>query len=97
MRNKKREIVTFKADESLLAAMRGIPNRSDFIRSAILAALDSVCPLCRGTGILTPEQKRHWKRFSRDHLLEECGQCHAIHLVCTRKPNEKAGKGKKCS
>ncbi len=78
----KQEIVTFKADSTLLEALRDVGNRSEFIRSAILAALDSACPLCRGTGILTPEQRRHWQIFSTNHTLEECGDCHAVHLVC---------------
>ncbi len=79
---KKQEIVTFKVDEPLLAAMNGIPNRSEFIRAAILAALDSVCPLCKGNGILTPDQRRHWDRFAKHHALAECEDCHAMHLVC---------------
>lgn len=82
-RKGKQEVVSFKADESLLKAMAGIPNRSEFIRAAVLAALDGVCPLCQGTGILSPEQKEHWQRFSRSHAVEECDQCHALHLVCT--------------
>jgi len=79
---KKRDIITFKTDESLLKAMAGIPNRSEFIRAAILTALDSACPLCKGTGILTPDQLRHWKKFTRRHSLEECESCHAVHIVC---------------
>lgn len=79
---KKNDIITFKADESLALAMQGIPNRSEFIRSAILAALDNACPLCRGTGALSPEQKRHWQEFSNNHALRECDDCHAVHLVC---------------
>ena len=55
---RKQEIVTFKVDEPLWEAMKGIPNRSEFIRAAILSALDSVCPLCKGSGILTPDQRR---------------------------------------
>ena len=78
----KREIVTFKVDEPLLKAMEGIPNRSEFIRAAILSALDSVCPLCKGSGILTPDQRNHWVEFTRHHKLTECDDCHAIHLVC---------------
>ena len=78
------EIITFKADESLLVAMKGIRNRSEFIRSAIMAALDSTCPLCGGTGILTPEQKKHWDTFTVDHSVEECKDCHEVHLVCAR-------------
>jgi hypothetical protein len=79
---KKQEIITFKVDEPLLEAMNGIPNRSEFIRAAILSALDSVCPLCKGSGILTPDQKRHWLEFTAHHALEECEDCHAVHLVC---------------
>jgi hypothetical protein len=79
---KKREVVTFKVDEALSEAMSGIDNRSEFIRSAILSALDGGCPLCKGTGILTPEQRRHWKAFQNGHSVRECSECRAIHLVC---------------
>jgi len=82
MKKNKTEIVTFKADESLLEAMKGIPNRSEFIRSAVMHALDSVCPLCRGTGILTEHQEAHWKDFAGDHKIEECDDCHEMHIVC---------------
>jgi hypothetical protein len=88
---RKSEIVTFKVDETLLAAMQGIPNRSSFIRSAVLAALDSVCPLCKGTGIMTPKQLEHWEKFSRDHAVEECADCRELHLVCSHESEEKTG------
>ena len=86
---KKREIITFKVDEPLWEAMREISNRSEFIRSAILTALQSNCPLCTGTGTLTPEQREHWDDFAKSHLLEECEDCHAIHLVCVAADDEK--------
>jgi hypothetical protein len=79
---KKQGIITFKVDEPLSRAMNGIPNRSEFIRAAILSALDSLCPLCKGTGILTPDQRKHWVEFAEHHALEECEDCHAVHLVC---------------
>lgn len=82
----KDEIITFKADRSLLDAMKGIPNRSAFIRSAILAALDSVCPVCQGTGVLTPEQRKHWTAFAADHRVAECDDCHELHVVCSNRP-----------
>ena len=91
MASGKPEIVTFKADASLVDAMRGIPNRSDFIRGAILAALDGSCPVCRGTGTLSPKQGEHWKRFSKGHRLEECEECHELHLVCA---NERKGRAR---
>jgi hypothetical protein len=79
---RKHEIITFKVDEPLREAMLGIPNRSEFIRAAILSALDSVCPLCKGNGILTPDQRKHWVKFAEHHALAECDDCHAVHLVC---------------
>lgn len=84
----KTEIITFKADQSLLAAMEGIPNRSEFIRDAVSAALDSACPLCKGTGVFSPSQKSHWQAFAADHALVECDVCHEPHLVCAKRPKK---------
>lgn len=78
----KQQIVTFKAEEALVEAMEDIPNRSEFIRSAILAALQGVCPLCHGTGVLSTHQQRHWKDFSRTHSFERCDECDEGKLVC---------------
>ena len=93
-KNKER-VVTFKTDASLLHALKAIPNRSEFIRAAILAALENHCPVCRGTGVLTPNQKKHWNEFSRHHPLRECEECHEVHLVCpeaeTRPANGEPG------
>ena len=79
----KPEVITFKADPALAAALRGIPNRSAFIRAALSATLAGVCPLCRGTGRLSQDQHRHWEAFTDTHSLEECRRCHALHLVCS--------------
>jgi len=53
-------VISFKVDAALAEEIRQLPNRSDFIRKAILAAMENTCPLCQGTGIITPEQKPHW-------------------------------------
>lgn len=76
------EIVTFKADRALLDRLRGIRNRSEFIRAAVQAALENVCPICRGTGTLTQHQRVQWERFAADHPLEACTDCHGVHPVC---------------
>ncbi len=81
---KKQSIITFKVNEDFLAVIRDIPNRSEFIRAAIMAALENVCPLCGGTGLLTPKQKEHWESFSRDHTLKRCDDCQEIFIECTR-------------
>jgi hypothetical protein len=82
MNGSKIQIITFKADAALSRAMKGVPNRSEFIRAAILAALENACPLCRGTGVLTLHQKKHWSAFAEHHGVAECRDCHAVHLVC---------------
>ncbi len=78
----KPQIITFKADEALVEAMEGITNRSEFIRSAILSALDGVCPMCSGTGVLSLNQHRHWQEFSRTHTVESCRHCDELKIVC---------------
>ena len=89
MVKKKEDIITFKADSDLMKVMKEIPNRSEFIRTAILNALENVCPLCNGTGVLTPMQKHHWKEFSAHHGIEQCQHCLERVLVCAR--TEKGG------
>jgi len=84
MAKAKSEIITCKVDASVMEAMKGIPNRSEFIRGAILTALDMGCPVCGGTGILTPGQKQHWNAFAEEHQIVECENCHELHLTCMR-------------
>ena len=93
MQKRRAEIVTFKVDDSLVEAMKGIPNRSEFIRSAIMAALDSVCPLCGGTGVLTPHQREHWAAFSNAHTIEKCASCEEYHVVCNALDEESPHSG----
>ncbi len=77
-------LITFKVDPSLAEAIERLPNRSEFIRKAVLAALANTCPLCQGTGVLTPEQREHWDRFTQSHRVERCGDCDAVHVRCER-------------
>lgn len=74
--------ITFKAESELAEALGQLPNKSEFIRQALLAALGATCPLCGGTGFLSEAQQEHWQRFSRHHHVEECSDCHEVHLVC---------------
>ncbi len=79
---KKPVTLTFKVDPALAEILRQVPNRSEFVRAAVLSALESTCPLCKGTGILSPRQRDHWAEFARNHAMAECGDCHEFHLVC---------------
>jgi len=81
--NKKQSIITFKVDDELFKAIQNIPNRSEFIRSALIGALGSVCPLCNGSGMLNKNQKSHWDVFSEDHGIERCKKCDERVLVCS--------------
>ncbi len=81
---RKQDIITFKVDEGLLRAIKDIPNRSEFIRGAVMAALGIVCPLCDGTGMLSQNQKGHWDDLAADHAVERCDDCHEPVLVCSK-------------
>lgn len=84
----KKNVVTFKVDQALAQAMQGVQNKSAFIRAAIASALDSTCPLCKGSGILSPDQQKHWKIFASRHTIEKCIDCKATHLVCNNTAKE---------
>ncbi len=83
--NRKQEIITFKVDDALAEALRGVPNRSEFIRDAILSALNNTCPLCRGSGVLTQNQRSHWSSFTENHSVKKCSDCNALYIVCDNK------------
>jgi hypothetical protein len=93
MSQNKLSTVTFKAEPSLLEMLKRIPNRSSFIRAAILAAMENTCPLCQGAGFLSPEQKNHWNNFARDHRLQECGKCNEWYLVCSHQDSGEPHEG----
>jgi hypothetical protein len=78
----KKEMITFKVDESLAELIHRVPNKSEFIRQAIMTALENTCPLCQGTGSLNPDQKRHWDSFATHHEIETCDDCQAVHIHC---------------
>ncbi len=75
-------VFTFKADDALAEVLDQLTNKSEFIRKAILEALGKRCPLCNGTGSLTPEQATHMQHFLALHSLERCETCDAVHFVC---------------
>ena len=82
----KSELITLKVDPALAEIVNRIPNKSEFIRRAILGAIENTCPLCQGTGVLSPEQKEHWKSFTEHHHLRTCSSCNAVYLECDSTP-----------
>ncbi|MCD4812342.1 CopG family transcriptional regulator [bacterium] len=77
---KNNRIMTFKVDHDLKMLLDTLPNKSAFIRSAVLAASRSTCPMCRGTGMLTEHQRKHWKKFEKMHDVFECKICQSMHI-----------------
>ena len=84
---KKERVFTFKTDEDLAETLSRIPNRSEFIRNAIEAALENRCPLCNGSGSLTKAQSKHLTQFLAHHTLEKCDTCDAVHFICRTEEN----------
>ncbi|MFP4379599.1 MAG: ribbon-helix-helix domain-containing protein [Candidatus Sumerlaeia bacterium] len=81
MEKKKQDIITFKVDEAMAEALSDMPNRSEFIRMALKAALDGICPLCKGKGTLDAGQANFWESLPQDKKLEECKSCVAMQLM----------------
>lgn len=79
---KKERVFTFKADEGLAELLDSLPNKSEFIRKAIEEAIGKRCPLCNGTGAISPAQNSHMQEFLALHPLKRCEECDAIHFVC---------------
>ncbi len=86
MKTIKERVFTFKADEQLADLLDDLPNRSEFIRKALLSAMNRHCPLCHGSGILTVEQQGHLEQFLITHSLEKCMTCNAVHFTCPQQP-----------
>ena len=49
-KTQKKQIVAFKVEEELADFLNKLPNKSAFIRKAIVAHLGMACPLCNGMG-----------------------------------------------
>jgi hypothetical protein len=79
---KKTDLITFKVEPALAELINQMPNKSDFIRKAILSTLNNTCPLCQGTGVLTTHQRKHWDDLSAHHHMKRCGECHSMYLLC---------------
>ncbi len=86
MATAKSDIISFKVDHELMELLKHVDNRSEFIRSAVLAALDNTCPLCNGSGTLQAHQRRHWDQLASSHPLAECRRCHETVFTCDGKP-----------
>ncbi|MBW7874505.1 MAG: CopG family transcriptional regulator [Candidatus Cloacimonetes bacterium] len=84
-KKKREEVISFKVDEELGRQLKDIPNRSEFIRSAIALALKRVCPLCHGQGSLSDLQKMYLDDFLKDHRFVQADEDKENVLICSHR------------
>jgi hypothetical protein len=71
----KSKIVAFKVEEDLAEFLNNLPNKSDFIRKAILSQFGMNCPLCEGSGVVMRGLHDHFKPIITGHNKRACDKC----------------------
>src|SRR5437667_7734757 len=71
----KSQIVAFKVEEDLADFLNKLPNKSAFIRKAIVAQLGMACPLCTGTGVVPKGIHDHYAPLLSKHNSRKCDGC----------------------
>lgn len=71
----KSKIVAFKVEEELAEFLNNLPNKSDFIRKAILSQFGMTCPLCDGSGVVTRGLHDHYKPVIANQNKRPCDKC----------------------
>ena len=56
----RKRVVGFLAPDELAEQLDRLPNKSEFIRAALLARLGCPCPLCKGSGLLPVGLGEHY-------------------------------------
>src|SRR3569832_2692358 len=68
-------VVTFKVEEEVAAFLDAMPNKSDFIRKALLSALLEPCPICNGKGSVPRSLRHDLERIFRKQEFVPCSFC----------------------
>ena len=68
-------VLSFRVDHHLAEALNRLPDRSGFIRRAILRAFYRVCPACQGKGVLPEQAAGPIEAFIAEHLPARCECC----------------------
>lgn len=74
-KSQKKQIVAFKVEDDLADFLDALPNKSEFIRKAILAQFGMTCPLCTGTGVVDKGVHDHFEPVIADHNSRPCEKC----------------------
>jgi hypothetical protein len=75
-------LIALKVDAETAAALDAVPNKSEFIREAVRARLEDLCPLCGGTGRrpgggFPPRGRRHQHALPSAQC-SDCGQSEVV-------------------
>lgn len=73
----KSQVVAFKVEQELAEFLDKLPNKSDFIRKAILAQFAMNCPLCSGSGVVPRGIHDHYKPVIAARNHRPCDKCKA--------------------
>src|SRR3954451_16754948 len=73
----KSKIVAFKVEEDLADFLDALPNKSEFIRKAILAQFGMTCPLCAGSGVVDKGIHDHYETIIANNNSRPCEKCRA--------------------
>src|SRR5262245_43912710 len=68
-------VMAFKVDQPLFDLLNKLPNKSEFIRRAILAQLGMSCPLCNGKGLVSQGIHQHFTPVIESHQTRNCQRC----------------------
>lgn len=77
----KSRTVAVKVEEEIADFLDRLPNKSDFIRQAILAQFRMACPLCTGSGTVPRGLGDHFApvvQRNRGKKCEKCGRADVI-------------------
>ncbi|OAI54034.1 hypothetical protein AYO44_03895 [Planctomycetaceae bacterium SCGC AG-212-F19] len=68
-------VVAFKVEEELAELLNKLPNKSAFIRKAIVAQLGMTCPLCNGNGVVPRGIHDHYAQLLQRNAQRACEKC----------------------
>jgi hypothetical protein len=71
----KKQVVAFKVESELAEFLGKLPNKSAFIRKAIVAQLGMACPLCQGAGVVLPGLHDHYAPVLARNNVRPCDGC----------------------
>ncbi len=74
-KTEKSQIVAFKVDDDLAKFLDNLPNKSEFIRRAILAQFNMTCPLCTGSGVVPSGLHHHFEHVIEHNSTRPCEKC----------------------